>query len=43
MADCDGFITGGIEKNCASINAPVGVEKDLILVNYDDFDRIATL
>lgn len=43
MADCDGLIVGGIEKDCATINAPVGVEKDLILVNYVDFDRIATL
>lgn len=43
MIDCDNLITGGIEKDCATINAPVGVEKDLILVNYDDYDRIATL
>lgn len=43
MADCDGVITGGIVKDCATINAPVGVDKDLILVNYDDFDRALTL
>jgi hypothetical protein len=43
MADCDGLISGGIVKDCATINAPVGVDKDLILVNYDDFDRTATL
>lgn len=43
MADCDGLITSGIGKSCDTINAPVGVEKDLILVNYEDFDRTATL
>lgn len=43
MADCDGTITSGIAKDCDTINAPVGVDKDLILVNYDDFDRTATL
>jgi hypothetical protein len=43
MADCDGAITGGIALDCATVNAPVGVDKDLILVNYDDFDRTLTL
>ena len=43
MADCDGLITSGIQRDCDTVNAPVGVDKDLILVNYDDFDRIATL
>lgn len=43
MADCDGLITSGIERDCTTVNAPVGVEKDLILVNYADFDREATL
>lgn len=43
MAICDGIISAGISKDCASINAPIGVDKDLILVNYDDFDRTATL
>lgn len=43
MADCDGLIISGISKDCNTINAPVGVERDLILVNYDDFDRTATL
>ena len=43
MADCDGIITGGITKDCATINAPVGVDKDLILVNYEDFNRALTL
>lgn len=43
MALCDGLIVGGIARDCNTINAPVGVDKDLILVNYDDFDRIATL
>jgi len=43
MADCDGLIVSGIGRDCETINAPVGVEKDLILVNYDDFDRLKTL
>ena len=43
MADCDGLIASGIAKDCDTINAPVGVDKDLILVNYDDFDRTLTL
>lgn len=43
MSNCTGLITGGIEKDCPTINASVGVEKDLILVNYNDFDRTATL
>lgn len=43
MADCDGLITGGIARDCETVNAPVGVDKDLILVNYDDYDRLETL
>ena len=43
MADCTSTITAGISLDCADINAAVGVNKDLILVNYDDFDRVATL
>lgn len=43
MADCDGIISAGIAKDCKSINAPVGSDKDLILVNYEDFDRAGTL
>lgn len=43
MADCASKIVNGIVKDCKTINAPIGVEKDLILVNYDDFDRLATL
>ncbi len=36
------LINSGIGKNCADINAAIGLEKDLILVNYDDFDWDAT-
>ena len=36
MADCTGLIVAGIALNCSDI-------KDLILVNYDDFDRALTL
>ena len=43
MADCNELITGGIEKDCATINAAIGVDKDLILVNYEDFDKAKTL
>lgn len=39
---CPDIITNGIAKDCGAINASVGVDKDLILVNYEDFDRIAT-
>ena len=43
MADnCTSVITAGITKDCPSINAAIGVDKDLILVNYDDFDFAAT-
>ncbi len=42
MADCDGLITSGVEKDCKTVNAAVGVEKDLILVNYEDFDKELT-
>tara|TARA_R110000772_G_scaffold16632_2_gene47088 strand:- start:2266 stop:2829 length:564 start_codon:yes stop_codon:yes gene_type:complete len=39
---CDGLITAGVARDCASVNASVGVDKDLILVNYEDFDRTLT-
>jgi len=40
---CNDVIIAGIAKDCPSINAAVGVDKDLILVNYEDFDRTTTL
>ena len=40
---CNDVIIAGIAKDCDSINAAIGVDKDLILVNYKDFDRTATL
>lgn len=43
MAICDGIIGAGIARDCVNVNAPIGVDKDLILVNYADFDRTATL
>lgn len=44
MADnCDDLITAGILLDCVSVNASVGVEKDLILVNYVDFNKTLTL
>lgn len=41
--NCDDIISVGIPRDCASINAPVGVEKDLTLVNYEDFDYAGTI
>ena len=43
MADCTQLITSGISLNCEDINAPIGVEKDLILINWDNYDRDNTL
>tara|TARA_R110000796_G_scaffold5390_8_gene20258 strand:+ start:5371 stop:5949 length:579 start_codon:yes stop_codon:yes gene_type:complete len=43
MADCTELILAGISLNCDDINAAIGVDKDLILVNYSDFDRTSTL
>lgn len=40
---CNTIILAGIARDCEAVNASVGVDKDLILVNYDDFDRAATL
>ena len=40
---CNKVISAGISYDCDAINAAVGVEKDLILVNYADFDKVATL
>ena len=39
---CNDIISAGISLDCPSVNAPIGVEKDLILVNYDEFDRVGT-
>lgn len=40
---CESIITAGIDKDCNALNAAIGVDKDLILVNYADFDKKATL
>jgi hypothetical protein len=40
---CNSVILAGISKDCATVNGAIGAEKDLILVNYDDFDLAATL
>ena len=39
---CITGITNGITKDCATINAAIGADKDLILVNYVDFDKVKT-
>ena len=43
MADCTSLITDGIVLNCDDINAAIGVDKDLMLINWNNFDREATL
>jgi len=43
MAICDGLIAAGIARDCDTVNAAVGVDKDLILVNYDDFDKTLSM
>lgn len=43
MANCDGLLTGGAEFDCNNSSAAVGVDKDLILVNYDEFNKALTL
>lgn len=40
---CITGILSGIAKDCSTVNAAIGVEKDLILVNYKDFDKKKTL
>jgi len=39
---CTSVIVSGIEKDCATVNAAIGLDKDLILVNYADFDKVKT-
>jgi hypothetical protein len=38
MSLCDGLIAAGIARDCATVNAAVGVEKDLILVTREADD-----
>jgi hypothetical protein len=40
---CIYTLAAGVPLVCADINAQVGVGKDLILVNYNDFDLATTL
>lgn len=40
---CITAIINGVELDCLTINAAIGSDKDLILVNYKDFDKDATL
>jgi hypothetical protein len=41
--NCISEIIDGIERDCNAFKAPIGSDKDLILVNYADFDKEATL
>lgn len=40
---CITEIVNGVELDCSTMSAPIGSDKDLILVNYKDFDKTATL
>jgi hypothetical protein len=40
--NCNDVISAGIDRDCPSVNAPIGVDKDLTLVNYEDFDYAGT-
>lgn len=40
---CTTSIIDGVELDCKALNAAIGSDKDLILVNYKDFDKEATL
>ncbi|AXQ66562.1 MAG: structural protein [Caudoviricetes sp.] len=40
---CITEIIKGVGFDCATVNAAIGSNKDLILVNYKDFDKVATL
>lgn len=40
--DCEGLLTDGILRDCSTVNAAIGVDKDLILVNYEDLNREQT-
>jgi hypothetical protein len=41
--NCTNIILQGITKDCNTMNAAIGADKDLILVNYKDFDLAGTL
>jgi len=40
---CNYSLSGGVALACADLTAQIGVGKDLILVNYDDFDLASTI
>ena len=41
--NCTNIILAGVEKDCKVFTHAIGADKDLILVNYDDFDLDATI
>ena len=43
MARCVYALAGGVGIECDDLNAQIGVDRDLILVNYDEFDRATTM
>ena len=40
---CNYSLSAGVPLVCADLTAQIGVGKDLILVNYDDFDKATTI
>ena len=40
---CVDVITTGVARNCPDVHGQIGVNKDLILINWEDYDRVATL
>ena len=40
--NCTNLITSGVNLDCKALSDMIGAGKDLILVNYDDFDYAAT-
>lgn len=40
---CNYTLAAGVALNCADLTAQIGVGKDLILVNYDEFDKTTSL
>lgn len=39
---CNKLIVAGITRDCTTIEAAIGMDKDLILVNYEDFNKVLT-
>lgn len=40
---CVNIISLGLTRDCAAVKGQIGVDKELTLINYEDFDRAGTL